>query len=290
MKHDISPLALPRSTATISQWGAQALLGFMGTLLLIFALALQVRTETWLQAVENHILFEIPALTPASQSDEIDPQAVRSLLRDINGLSDVRILPASEVQASLKDWIDNVGVLPLPVLVQATADPRVDARKLQKAVATRFPSVTVHAGRQAMQDGLQQIISIRYVSYALLCLVLLVGAAMSLTTSLWRLDVQEDIIDLLHAMGASRSYIVRDLARFSFVQTLTSAGAGLLGALLLLMIGGLFFKAGPGQVQLLSPLGIAGASCVPLALATLSGLTTAWAVRSRYLPFRVMKS
>lgn len=290
MKPIISPLALQRSTATLSQWAAQALLGFMGTLLLIFALALQARTAVWMQSVENHILFEIPVTTPASTTPEIDPQSVRALLQKINGLNDVRILPAEEVQGSLKGWIDNVGVLPLPVLLQATADPRVDAGKLQQAVATQFPGVIVHAGKQAMQDGLQQITSLRYISYMLLCLVLLVGATMSLTTSLWRLDVQDDIVDLLHSMGASRSYIVRDLARFSFVQTLTSAGAGLLGALLLLLIGGLFLAAGPNSMRLLSPLGIAGAACVPLALAALSALTTAWAVRTRYLPFRAVKS
>ena len=285
-----SPLSLPSSTASRSLWAAQALLGFMGALLLLFALALQARTTQWMSAVEQQILFEIPAPAPGYDGAISDPELLRDALQKTPGLHHVQLLSRQDVSNSLKGLIENTDVLPLPILLRATADDGVSANAIQNALRDQFPRVQVHAGKQAMHDGLQQIITLRWLSSALVLVVIAVGASMSLASAFWRLDVQEDIVDLLHSMGASRAFVTRELARSNFVQVLTSAGTGLGFALMVAGIAwALSNSANPNQIQLLSSQGIAASILVPLALASLSALMTVWAVRTRYTPFREVK-
>ncbi len=285
-----SPLSLPSSTASRSLWAAQALLGFMGALLLLFALALQARTTQWLSAVEQQILFEIPAPAPGYDGPISDPELLRTTLQKTPGLNHVQLLSREDIAASLHGIIENTDVLPLPILLRATATDNISASAIQKMLRDQFPRVQVHAGRQAMHDGLQQIITLRWLSYALVFVVIAVGASMSLASAFWRLDVQDGIVDLLHSMGASRAFVTRELARSNFVSVMTSAGAGLGAALLVAGIGWAFGSgANPNEIQLLTPTGIAASVSIPVALAILSALMTAWAVRSRYTPFREVK-
>lgn len=289
MMHNASPLSLPPSVASRSLWVAQAFLGFMGALLLLFALALQERTTQWLSAVENQILFEIPAPAPDDKVEFANPSEVRAFLQKRKDLDKIRLLSRDQVERSLSGWIDNASMLPLPILLEGTAAADLNVAQLKDALRKEFPNVLIHEGRHAMKDGLRQVIALRWLSYALVLVVVAVGTSMSLASAFWRLDVQDEIVDLLHGLGADRNFIVRHLARSCFIATFSSAGAGLAIALLLAAIGWLAGMSGPNELRLLSPSGVIAAVSVPLLLAVMSALMAAVAVRARYTPFREVK-
>lgn len=286
IKRKYSPLHHPPTIASRGLWLAQALLGFMGTILLVFALALQARSAQWLQAVEQQIVFEIPA----AEGDEppiAKTQDVLAVLKKQSTLENVHELARKDIEASLKGWIDNTGALPLPTMIQAKVKDGADLTMVQYELNENFPGVGFHLGRQAMKDGLQQVNTLRWAAYALVGLVLLVGAAMSLVAAYWRLEAQDAIVDLLHSMGASRTYIIRELARDNFVQTLTSAAAGLVAAFGLIALMWLFSgKAQPTDIRLLTGYNALASVFVPLGLATMAAFTTIWAVVLQYTPFR----
>ena len=289
MMNKSSPLRLPPSVASRGLWIAQALLGFMGTLLLLFALALQARTTQWLHSVQQQIVFEIPA----ALDGEPPMINVNDLLRDLKNqstLENVNLLQKSEIETTLKGWIDNVKDLPLPTLIEARVKDGADLTMVQYELDEHYKGVVFHLGKQAMSNGLQQVSTLRWAAYALVLIVIIVGAFMSLTAAYWRLDVQEDVLDLLHSMGASRTYIIQELARANFVQTLTSAGAGLISAFLLISITWLFSgKASPNDLQFLSSSNALAAIIVPLMLAIVAALATIYAVRLQYTAFRGVK-
>lgn len=289
IQHGASPLSLPPSVASRSFWAAQAFLGFMGALLLMFALALQARTHEWLSAVENQILFEVPAPAPGDNADFIDPSAVRNFLQKQEGLEKVRLLSRDQVERSLSGWIDNASMLPLPELLQASAQDSLNVAQLTQNVQKEFPSVVVHEGKNAMKDGLRQVIALRWLSYVLVAVVAAVGTAMSLAAAFWRLDVQDEIVDLLHGLGASRKFVVQHLARSCFISTGSSACTGTAFALFFVVMGWLLGANGPNEVRLLSTGGVIAAALVPFMLALLSALMAAVAVRARYTPFRELK-
>lgn len=284
-----SPLRLPPSIASRGLWIAQALLGFMGTLLLLFALALQARTTQWLHSVQQQIVFEIPVALDGEPS-LVNVNNLLQTLKKQDGLENVKLLEKSAIESMLKGWIDNVKDLPLPILIEARVKEGADLTMAQYELDTNYKGVVFHLGKQAMSNGLQQVTTLRYAAYALVFIVIIVGAFMSLTAAYWRLDVQEDVLDLLHSMGASRTYIIRELARANFVQTLTSAGAGLISAFLLISIAWLFSgKATPNDLHFLSSSNALAAILVPLALAIVAALATIYAVRLHYTPFRGVK-
>jgi len=113
---------------------------------------------------------------------------------------------------------------------------------------------------------------------------------MSLTASYWRLDVQEDILDLLHTMGASRRYIMRELARANFVQTASAAGCGMILAFALLSIAWLLGgDSSPQALRTLSGGNFIMALLIPLLLGGVAASATIWAVRLHYTAFREVK-
>ncbi len=281
-----SPLHHPPTIASRGLWLAQALLGFMGTILLIFALSLQARSTQWLQAVEQQIVFEIPA-TEADEPPIAKTEDVLAMLRKQDTLENVHLLSRRDIETSLKGWIDNAANLPLPTLIQAKVKEGADLTMVQFELDENFKGVRFHLGRQAMRDGLQQVNALRWASFALVGLVLLVGAAMSLVAAYWRLEAQDAVVDLLHSMGASRTYIIRELARDNFIQTLTSAMAGLVGALGLIAVLWMFSgRAQPTDIQMLTGYNAIAAIIVPLGLAIMAAFTTIWAVTLQYTPFR----
>lgn len=281
-----SPLHHPASIASRGLWLAQALLGFMGTILLIFALALQARSTQWLNAVQQQIIFEIPA-AEAGEPQIVKPHAVLAMLKAQSTLEDVRLLSRRDIEGSLKGWIDNTGDLPLPTLIQGRVKDGSDLTMVQFELDENFKGVRFHLGRQTMNDGLQQVNALRYASYALVFLVILIGGAMSLVAAYWRLEAQDAVVDLLHSMGASRTYIIRELARDNFLQTLTSAAAGLVAAFGLIAIMWVFSgRAQPTDIQMLTGFNALMAVLVPVGLAVMAALTTIWAVTLQYTPFR----
>jgi len=137
-----------------------------------------------------------------------------------------------------------------------------------------------------MKDGLSQVLALKTMAYVLVLVTIMVGATMSLTAAYWRLDVQKDVIDLLHSMGANRRYLITDLARSNFLQTLASAGTGFILAILLLAIIWLFSgDARPQDIEVLSKSHTLWALVIPLLLAIMAAIATGVAVKMRYTAF-----
>ncbi len=285
-----SPLSLPQTPAFRALWASQALLGFMGTLFLLFALALGARANIWLASMQNHVIFEMPINTHEANIDlgfsKTELKKLEISIKSIEGLTNVNALSQDTIAKRLDNWINNVKDLPLPLMVEAEADDTFKASDTLKALQEDYPTLTIHEGREAMKDGLSHVLALKTMAYVLVLVTIMVGATMSLTAAYWRLDVQKDVIDLLHSMGANRRYLITDLARSNFLQTLASAGTGFILAILLLAIIWLFSgDARPQDIEVLSKSHTLWALVIPLLLAIMAAIATGVAVKMRYTAF-----
>lgn len=283
-----SPLRLPLTPAFKSLWGAQVLLGFMGTLFLLFAVALGQRADVWLGSIENHVIFELPhSLEDEDLTARVDLMSdLFSAISELDNISDIQKLDRSDIENRLDGWIDNLADLPLPIMIEAKALDNFNARNTKENLTSDFPALIIHEGEKAMEDGLSQVLLLKNIAYIMMFIVIFVGMAMSLTAAYWRLDVQASVIDLLHSMGASRRYIITDLARSNFLQTLASSALGLIIALILLAI--IWLTSGDQSatnINLLSQNNLYVALFIPIVLAVVAGIATSWAVNLRYTAF-----
>ncbi len=285
-----SPLSLPQTPAFRALWASQALLGFMGTLFLLFALALGARANVWLASMQNHVIFELPIETTNEKIDlsfsNVELKKLEQSIKKIDGLNNINGLSQDTIADRLDHWINNVKDLPLPLMVEAEASDDFKAKDALKTLRNDYPNIAIHEGREAMKDGLSQVLTLRLIAYFLVIVTILAGGAMSLTAAYWRLDVQKDVIDLLHSMGATKRYLITDLARSNFIQTLASAGTGLIIAIILLAIMWLLSGETRAQdIEILSQSHTLWALVIPFVLAIMAALATAVTIKMRYTAF-----
>jgi len=274
-----------------------AVMAFLAALALGASLIADRAAEGWRSGLAGKLTIQIvpPALGPASEGLERETDAALAVLRTTQGIAHAAPLSQDEKLKLVQPWLGQgnlVADLPLPQMIDAEVTPgaSVDLSGLAARLKQAAPDSVLddHSHWIARLRDLAE--TLIWSAYAILLLIAIATAAAVSFATRAGLQAHQEIVALLHQMGAQTGFIARAFEWHYFRAALTAAAAGaLLAAFLFLAAGGLQF-AGVEAVPFLPPLALkpeelpwlltvpAAAALIALATARLSVLAALRAI------------
>ena len=259
-----------------------ALMVALGILVLAGAASIRHIDLEWRQALTGRWTVE---LDPTS-----DPAAAVTILKALPGVADAHALTQDELRALLQPWLRDptlTAELPLPVLIDLKLDRAAPPQPAAMArdLAARLPNAKLDDHATWTRDLLriaQTGEAVGLAFFAAIALAMIVSIA---ATARARLAVNRTEITLLHTIGASDGYIVRQFQAGALRSAFIGAFFGLVLAAGAMVA---FIQNGPAVAPFAARFRLDGTdwavlACVPVAavlLATaVAGLTALSSVR-----------
>lgn len=258
----------------------------LGMLALAASFALSAMNARWSQGLQDRISVEIPAAD--SGGEVIDKGIVKSMTDDaakiLNESKDVKeaaIMEESQIRALLAPWLGTDMVMdsiPVPGLISVTFNPGAapDLQKLEAALKEVAPRARIETHESWLADVARFTGALQFAA-VLLGLVIGVTTLVAIAGGVRsKLSENKEELELLHLMGASDSYIAKQLQRHTLILSLQGGALGVAaGAVLLLLIG---LVAGNMGVNLVPDFRLGAAQKIalllmPLPVAALAMLT-----------------
>jgi cell division transport system permease protein len=190
----------------------------------------------WDRDVSGTITIEIAAAPgEASESAERTREAVERAVRLLSatpGVVSARPLSQEQLVNLLAPWLGNSELLkelPLPALIDVTTRPdaNIDLRALAAKLAQSVPGASLDDHRA----WLARLIDLsRSIEWLAISIVLLIGGVTSATVfyaTRTGMAVHQEVIEVLHLIGAPDDYIARQFADRAFVLGLKGGLIGL---------------------------------------------------------------
>ncbi len=223
------------------------LMSILGMLALSASFALSAMTDRWSQGLDNKISVEIPAAD--SGGDIIEPGIVKSMtdaaakvLNEHPGVAEAAIMEESHVRELLSPWLGTDMVMdsiPIPGLISVTfnKDAAPDLKKLEQQLKEVAPRARIDTHESWLTDVLRFTGALQF---AAILLSLIIGCTTLVAVAggvRSKLSENKEELELLHLMGASDSYIAKQLQRHTLILSLQGGLMGVAaGGLLLLII------------------------------------------------------
>jgi cell division transport system permease protein len=267
------------------------LMSILGMLALSASFALSAMTERWSQGLANKVSVEIPAAD--SGGEIISPGMVRSMTDDTAKIlsehpdvTEARITEEKQVRALLAPWLGEdlaMDSIPVPGLISVTfregAAP--DLKALEAKIKEAAPTARIDTHESWLGDVLRFTAALQF---AAILLGLIIGATTLVAVAAGvksKLSENKDELELLHLMGASDSYIAKQLQRHTMILSFQGGMLGVIaGGVLLFVIG---LVAGEIGVNLVPDFRLNDAQRImlllmPLPIAALAMLTARFTV------------
>ena len=240
-----------------------AVMALLAALALGSSLIASRAAEGWSHGLSDRVTVQVmpPETGDVAGGLAAETAAALTVLGATPGIAHARALSDAEIEKLVEPWIGNSGVvagIPLPRLIDASIAPgqAIDTASLTAALKNAAPHAVLDDHRRwiARLEGLAD--TVRYAAYGILLLI--AGATCAVVTLATRagLDAHQEMVALLHQMGARAGFIARSIERHYFISALVAsiAGAGL-AALLFQGLAGLEFvgveaERHPGAVGL----------------------------------------
>ncbi len=267
------------------------LMSILGMLALAASFALSAMTTRWEQGLADKITIEIPASDSAGEM--IAASSVQGMTDDaakiVGARGDVleaEIMEESHVLELLSPWLGEDMVMdsiPIPGIISVTFEK--DTRPDIKALEAEIKEVAPRARIDTHENWLSEVA--RFTG-ALQFAAILLGIIISVTTLVAvaggvrsKLSENKEELELLHLMGASDSYIAKQLQRHTLILSLQGGAIGVIGGAVLLFIIGMV--AGNMGVNLVPDFKLGGKQrlmlvLLPLPIAALAMLTARFTV------------
>lgn len=223
-----------------------ALMSILGMLALCASFALSAMTQRWSDGLENRISVEIPASD--SGGEVTAPGIVQSMTDDaarlLMGRADVteaKIMEESEIRELLSPWLGDDMVMdsiPLPGLISVTFEKGAvpDLKELEVELRDVAPRARIDTHESWLSDVLRFTGALQF---AAILLTLIIGATTLVAVAggvRSKLSENKEELELLHLMGASDSYIAKQLQRHTLILSLQGGAAGVAAGGLLLFV------------------------------------------------------
>lgn len=224
-----------------------ALMSILGMLALCASFALSAMTKRWSDGLQNRISVEIPASDSAGEVTA--PGIVESMTDDaarlLMGRPDVteaKIMEESEIRELLSPWLGDDMVMdsiPLPGLISVTFEEGAvpDLKALEVELKDVAPRARIDTHESWLSDVLRFTGALQF---AAILLTLIIGATTLVAVAggvRSKLSENKEELELLHLMGASDSYIAKQLQRHTLILSLQGGAAGVAaGGILLFAI------------------------------------------------------
>jgi cell division transport system permease protein len=225
-----------------------ALMSILGILALSASFALSAMTERWQQGLANKMTVEIPASDSAGEA--LPSSTVKSMtndaakfLKESRDVIEAIIMEESHVKKLLSPWLGEDMVMdsiPIPGIISVTFDKnsKPDLEKLQSDLANIAPRARLDTHQGWLND-------VARFTGALQFAAILLGVIIGFTTLVAvaggvrsKLSENKEELELLHLMGATDSYIAKQLQRHTMILSLQGGIIGMVcGIILLIIIG-----------------------------------------------------
>lgn len=216
-----------------------AIMCFLASLALGAVLAVNDAAAKWSNNLSGALTIQLKASPDMDEAEQI--AKTREILDTVDAIVSVRVLGKAASAKLLEPWLGNQGILgelPLPVLVEVTLDGRQDGvgktednfADLREKLASTVPGSVLDDHRR-WNDQLDRVSGA--LRWLVLCiLVLIAGATAMIIIFATRsgLAANEDIVEVLHLVGARDALIAREFQNHFFWIALWSGLMGIGGA------------------------------------------------------------
>ncbi|GLI93164.1 cell division protein FtsX [Methylocystis echinoides] len=294
---EASPLAPTDSIAGRSVVTVIAIMTFLAALAAAAAILIATASAEWRSEAATEAIVQI---RPAQGRDiESDLRIAADILQGTPGVREAQIYSKEESESLLAPWLGqglDLSQLPVPRMIVVKLDPREkpDLSEIREALAGAVPSATFDDHRIVMARLGDMARAV--VSAAALIFLLILGAMGVVVASATRAAVatNREIVDVLHIVGATDSFIAQEFQRRFLALGLRGAIIGAAAAIAFLMAAQALLRrwrttAGGEQMESLFgdlSIGFAGYAVI-VALAAGVALLTGWL--SRRIVFRHLR-
>jgi cell division transport system permease protein len=195
-----------------------AFIVFLAVLALAAAILLARAGDTWRRDVSATLTVQIVPQLAAARGSAATPadrvEAALRVLRATPGIARAEALPEDKGIALLEPWLGgsvNLTTLPVPRLIDVTLEDGVhlDGRALAARLAEEVPGSSVD-DHGLIVDRLVRIAAFaEWLAFGITLVVAFVAIATVVFTTRAGLVIHEDVIDLLHLIGARDGYVAR---------------------------------------------------------------------------------
>jgi len=255
---------------------------FLATLAVVSAMAMHKIASRWDSGLTGSITVQMPLVEEGTAAEPgSDPESIIQVLDLLDGMAmvgEARVLSNEEVTVLLEPWLGTTGTasdLPLPQLIAVTlkASGRDAVEQLTQDLQAAVPGIIVEDHEQWLGNLLDLAYSIELIALAVVVLVCFSAVLMVVTVTRMGLAVHQQIIELLHLIGAHDSYVAAQFQRHALMLGLRGGLQGLVLAIpTVLLLGHLI---GRTEAALLPELSLSPYEWAVLALLplTAAGLT-----------------
>jgi len=190
----------------------------------------------WDRDVSGTLTVEIAAAPgDAAQSTAATLQRVQqaeALLAATPGISQARALSQEQLAALLAPWLGNTDLLkelPLPALIDVTIKPeaRPDLAELSQRLTKAVPGASLDDHRAWLSRLIGISRSIQGLAVAIVLLIGGVTSAVVIYATRTGMAVHQEVIEVLHLVGATDDYVARQFADRAFTLGLRGGLFGL---------------------------------------------------------------
>lgn len=235
------------------------LMSVLGLLALSASFALSAMTHRWSEGLAGKISVEIPATD--SGGDVIDPSLVKSMTDDVAKIlsahpdvKEVSITEEKKIKELLSPWLGEDMVmdsLPIPGLISVTMDEdaKTDLKELEAKLRDVAPRARIDTHESWLTDVVRFTGALQFAATLLLVVIgatTLVAVAGGVRS---KLSENKEELELLHLMGASDSYIARQIQKHTMILSLQGGIMGVVAGGIVLI--GISMVAGHMSVNLI---------------------------------------
>jgi cell division transport system permease protein len=238
-------------------------MAFLAALALGASLIARHAAESWSAGLSGKITVQIlPASSgPARDSLTAETDAALAVLRATPGIVHAAPLSQEEQLKLVQPWLGAealVADLPLPQLIDADIAPGsvLDIPALARQLKTAAPHAVLDDHSHwisRLRDLAQTLV---WSAYGILFLIAVATASIVAFATRAGLDAHNDMVSLLHQMGAQAGFISRVFEGHYFRAALVAAGTGAAFAAVVFLTAGGLQSVGYEAVPFLPPLGL----------------------------------
>jgi cell division transport system permease protein len=186
----------------------------------------------------------VQIVEPAPQARHRQAEAAARRLAILPGVSDVRIVPAEELDRLISPWLgpEAVGAdaIPVPALIDARVQGRITPERLanlRQDLQVVAPSARVDAQSNWLAPVFGAIDSLQWLALALIALLGVATAAAVLLAARTALGSNRDTIEIVHLLGGTDAQIARIFQRSIGLDAAVGGLTGLaLGAAAIMLL------------------------------------------------------
>jgi cell division transport system permease protein len=229
-----TPLLPPRNMAGPALLAVTVVMTLLACLALGSTVLVDRAAERWLTRATSAVSIQIVE-TRSQTADEQLPAVLRELAAT-PGVGNFRVLDKDELIRLLEPWLGTGNIstdLPLPLLIEVSPDPT--AKFAEEALRARLTAVApgarldTHGRWREMLERMAR--ALRFFAGLVLVMVTLATGTVILFATRAGLKTNEDILDVLHQIGAQDSFISRRFEKHFVKLTAIASALGFLAAL-----------------------------------------------------------